>query len=712
MFRLLFLFVFVIQVSVAQISMSNYTRSSLESLNLAVKNNDFLALEKLSNELPIRKMFGHTVIACVAKLENTFESTNIFIGSEVGGIASLYAKISAISELLNHADITYLQIAQKIAPSIDEAVKDVRADSVHLGIGLDQPYTGKNVMIGITDWGFDYSHPNFYDTLLNNTRIYAVWDHYRTDGAAPANFNYGVEYTSPQDIVAAQADTFNAYGYAYHGSHVAGIAAGSGGGNPALRGVAFESDLLFTTFYHDEASVMDAFAWMKEKADEVNKRLVVNMSWGLYHLGTLDGNSLLGQILENYTNQNVVFVTSGGNNGDVNFHLQYTFNNDEIKSKVEFYPYSANSNMWGQSLTMWGEPTHSFETRFEVKQGVNILGVSPWYSTVTTTNYIDSFLVVNSDTIFYNLTMDNVFPLNQRPHARLRIKNTNTSLSIVMNAKASTGTVHFWNVTELTNDLGNWGMPFSVSGIGTIGGDNQFGIGEPACNETTIAVGAYRSEYTLSNGSIYGGNLASFSSVGPTLDGRIKPDISAPGRSVTSSLNSFSNVNPTVSTTVNFNGIDYPFGSLSGTSMSAPVVSGVVALLLEADPNLTPQQVKDFIQLTARLDDKTGVISAPGSVEWGMGKVNAYHAILGILGLAHVSNEKTSQFKVYPNPSNGRFNIDGLAVAANYKLISLQGKVVQTGSISSEIDCSTLELGTYFLFIDGIEECFKLVLNR
>lgn len=711
MYRLLFVLCLLANFSFGQPKMSNFTKSSLHSLEVAVKENNTQLIEKLAREFPIRKMFGYTVIACVAKVQGNLESPNIFIGSQLDGIATLYTKINAISELIHHPNISFLQISQKITPLIDEAVVDIRADSVHHGIGLDQPYTGKNVMIGITDWGFDYTHPNFYDTLLNDTRIYAVWDHYRSDGNTPTNYNYGVEYSSPQEIIAAQSDTFNVYGYAYHGSHVAGIAAGSGGGNPLLRGVAFESNLLFTTFYHDEASVMDAFAWMKEKADEANKRLVVNMSWGLYHLGTLDGNSLLGQILENYTNQNVVFVTSGGNNGDVDFHLMHNFNNDEIKSKVEFYPYSANPNMWGQSLTMWGEPTHSFETRFEVQQGANVVATSPWYSTLTTTNYIDSFLVVNTDTIFFNLTMDNAFPLNQSPHARLRIKNTNTSLSIVMNAKASTGTVHFWNVTELTNDLGNWGMPFSVSGAGTIGGDNQFGIGEPACNEATIAVGAYRSEYALGNGNLYGGNLANFSSVGPTLDGRVKPDISAPGRSVTSSLNSFSNSNPTTSTTVDFNGLSYPFGSLSGTSMSAPVVTGVVALLLEANPNLTPAQIKDFIQLTARLDDNTGVITAPGSVEWGMGKINAYHAILGVLGLANTADIQFNQRAVYPNPTNGIINISDITTERGYVLYNLQGAKIKEGFTSGKIDLSLQESGCYLLFLEGNKKGMKILVK-
>jgi hypothetical protein len=172
-----------------------------------------------------------------------------------------------------------------------------------------------------------------------------------------------------------------------------------------------------------------------------------------------------------------------------------------------------------------GRRSYSFETSFEVKQGATTVASTNWFNSLTTTNYVDTFLVINTDTVFYNLTMEAAHPLNQRPHARLRIKNTNSSLAIFLKAKANAGTVHFWNVTELTNNLGNWGMPFSISGAGTIGGDANYGIGEPACNQNAIAVGAYRPEYTLSNGAIFGGELANFSSVGPTIDGRIKPDI-------------------------------------------------------------------------------------------------------------------------------------------------------------------------------------------
>lgn len=201
-----------------------------------------------------------------------------------------------------------IQLAGKIKPTLDKAVKDIKADSVQKGYNLPQGYTGKNVLIGITDWGFDYSSPMFYDTLLQDTRILAAWDQYRTAGPAPSGFTYGTELSSLPEFTAAGADTANIYSYATHGSHVAGICGGSGAGTP-YRGIAFESQFLFATFIVDESAVLDAWEWMYQKSLSEGKRLVINMSWGLYHLGTLDGNSLLSQAIDNYSAQGVVFLT-------------------------------------------------------------------------------------------------------------------------------------------------------------------------------------------------------------------------------------------------------------------------------------------------------------------------------------------------------------------------------------------------------------------
>ena len=98
-----------------------------------------------------------------------------------------------LNKLSQLPGIKSIQLAGKIKPFLDKAVKDIGADSVQRGIGLPQGYTGKNVLIGITDWGFDYSSPMFYDTLLQNTRILAAWDQYKTAGPPPTGFSYGTE---------------------------------------------------------------------------------------------------------------------------------------------------------------------------------------------------------------------------------------------------------------------------------------------------------------------------------------------------------------------------------------------------------------------------------------------------------------------------------------------------------------------------------------
>ncbi|HRF82342.1 MAG TPA: S8 family serine peptidase, partial [Flavobacteriales bacterium] len=132
-------------------------------------------------------------------------------------------------------------------------------------------------------------------------------------------------------------------------------------------------------------------------------------------------------------------------------------------------------------------------------------------------------------------------------------------------------------------------------------------------------------------GVLGGGAIAPFSSIGPTLDERVKPDIAAPGVNIGSAMSSYTDEDFTTILNVPFQGRSFPFARLSGTSMSSPAVAGIVALVLEADPTSTPLEVKDAIMRTARQDSHTGVIPVGGSNMWGAGKVNAYQAVREVL---------------------------------------------------------------------------------
>jgi subtilisin family serine protease len=86
----------------------------------------------------------------------------------------------------------------------------------------------------------------------------------------------------------------------------------------------------------------------------------------------------------------------------------------------------------------------------------------------------------------------------------------------------------------------------------------------------------------------------------------MKPDIAAPGVNVASSISSFTDASYSTTETITFNGVEYDFAKFSGTSMSSPCVAGIVALLLDANPGLTPFEIKQILQATAREDDETG----------------------------------------------------------------------------------------------------------
>lgn len=706
-----FLFTFWISclgfVVISQVKLSANEWHDIKSLKIEIARSGAIT-EGLLKKYPLQLIDKKPYLSFVGKTDSTFsidnedfKTTGLKLSAKVGNIVSVRIPLATLEEKINISGFQHLQLASKIGNQLDKAVKDTRADSVHLGIGLPSSYSGKDVYIGVTDWGFDYSSPMFYDTALQQTRIVAAWDQYKLSGPAPALFGYGTEYNTPEELMTAGADTSNIYSYATHGTHVAGIAGGSGAGTP-YKGIAFDAKFLFCTFLVDEAAVLDAWQWMYNKAQADGKRLVINMSWGLYHMGTLDGNSMLSQAIASYADSGVVFANSGGNNGNVNFHIKKSFNTQDtlVKSKIDFYSYTSNPNMWGQSIHAWGEEGKSFSTGFYVlNSSGTLLAESPLYSTNNTPNAIDSFLLAGFDTIAFKISADDAHPLNGRPQLRMRVKNTNTSLRIVMKTIATSGTVHFWNVTELTNDVGNWGMPFTTAGSGTIAGDNKNGISEPSCSDDVISVAAYATQYQTQSGSYVGGAIASFSSIGPRYDGVMKPDVAAPGVAIISSISSYTDAAFTSQGNVNFNGRTYHFAKFSGTSMASPMVAGIAALILDANPYLSAHQVKEIIMQTARQDNYTGIIPDSGSVQWGAGKVNAYAAVqlaLQTIGLENVPTEL--DWNVYPNPVSNELHftiIEELPQTA--EIFDLEGNVYEKRIQDGKLRVSDLAPGTYFI---------------
>jgi hypothetical protein len=139
--------------------------------------------------------------------------------------------------------------------------------------------------------------------------------------------------------------------------------------------------------------------------------------------------------------------------------------------------------------------------------------------------------------------------------------------------------------------------------------------------------------------------------------------------------------------------------------MSGPVVAGACALVLEANPWLTAQQVKQIIMQTARTDNFTGVIPIQGSPLWGMGKLNAYAAVKEALALVEIpENTLENAWNVYPNPVMETLHftiIDELP--SDCTIIDAQGQRIILPIHQEKVTVKSLKPGQYTLqlVIDG-----------
>ncbi len=699
-----------------------------ELKDLVTEYEDYKSLLQVTGAYPVAEVKGKATVGFIGKLSDDVSESewrnwadaeeSIEAGACINGIASF--RIDAFSlDILWQTPMQLIELASRAVPHLDKTIYGTRVDSVHLGYNLPQPYHGDGVLIGILDWGFDYTHPMFYDTTLTFSRIRGVWDQYKQSGPSPVEFGYGTVAESPMDIQMMQSDTSNVYGYSTHGTHVAGIAGGSGSGI-GLKGMAPAAEFLFATLMVDEASALDAFSWMQSVAESEDKRLVINNSWGLPQWGTPDGTSLSNQFIDAMSEEGVVFVSSNGNNGGVDYHINHSFQSegDTIRSRVKFYPLDANTNAWGQNLTLWGEPGESFKMGFQLIVGLStVAGETPIYDTEDGPFMLDTIEVVNNDTIIYDVIMENAHPANGRPFIQMRIHKGDANISVIMQVTAESGIVHAWNNTHLTNDVGNWGQDFQAAQPGWLGGDPYYGIQQPACGNTVIAVGAYSSEFINPVGTELGGTLANFSSYGPTLDGRLKPNISAPGVNVESSLSSFRDGGYSITNSIEFNGTEYEFARLSGTSMSSPATAGVVALMLEANHELTSNDIRSILEYTARVDDNTGFLPNEEEQVWGHGKVTATHAVIAALtwdsdlGISYLDD---SRHMIYPNPTNDKIWFSELSNGITvWEIYDIHGRMIESGrKLNLDfIDVTRLQSGLYLLNkrTDGKMKKFRFI---
>ena len=719
--RIVFLlFVFSALFVAAQNRSSIETRALMQAYNKA-KHSSSQTFEQSNNQTllsryPLRyDKEGNICIGVTAKVDSGFdadllESYGVKVTSRVASIVAMRVPLDKLHLLENAPGIVSYSVAHRVAPMMDNARVDTRTDSVHQGMGVPMPFDGEGVLIGITDWGFDYIHPNL--NRANNMRIEAAWDHFKLSGPAPDGFDYGTEYGTPEAVRAAKSDTSGLYGYGTHGTHVAGICGGLGTTDGHVVGQAPGAHYILGSWYLDEPSWLDQVAWMSRKAKEAGKRLVINSSWGMYTFSTLDGTSHLDEALNAYADSGIVFVTSAGNNGDANFHIQHTFGSDDTLRSVASYLASGI----GEALIYWGEPADSnaadntFSAAFAlVNKNTGETTCSPFFSTADDIDYLESFVVTASgDTVGFDIMVESSNPFDSRPHVLLNVAKNNAYRLVMLCTAAVGTTVNVWNVGNVSNNAGNTGCDFVANAsLGCVGGDNSYGISEPACAEKVVTVAAHSSDRYAGSDYVVG-DIAYFSSLGPTLDGRNKPDVSAPGVSVVSSISSFCD-NMSSYTSVysqRSGGRNFIWSTMSGTSMSSPNVTGIVALMLQANPHISVDQIRDILFRTARNDRYTGPLQECDSVSpvWGHGKADALRAVSAAYDLLSVEEaaKVSPTLVVYPSPASSHITVaTGSNEPRQVSVYAADGRRAMQFEVAMmrTVDVSALPKGIYIVHV-------------
>ena len=607
-------------------------------------------------------------------------SQGIRIGTRAGKVWTVQVPLDLLPALGSLRGVGYIGFDMPVIPLLDSARKETRADSAQKGILLPQTVTGRNVVVGVIDAGFDFNHPTMYDTTDNRYRIKRVWAQ-KISGTPPAGFSYGKEFTD------SNAMRYRGYDTAIlsHGTHVTGIAAGSGYGsstnNAKYRGMAYESDIVLVGIMPapgewvtaGETDIIDGLNYIFNYATAVGKPCVVNLSWGS-SLGPHDGNSLFSEACDALTGTGKIFVCAAGNNGEDTVHLRKAFSDtaSSVSTFVTFSPYLDSNNQitW---VDVWGDTGKTFCLNVKLYDTTTVIDSTGAICLSDTTREFQ-LIGSNGDTCFVTMAMIDT-EYNGKPHAFLKFYSK-THNDICLTTTATSGIVDMWEGYVMPPE-GYYGYLKALGRPWAVSGDAKMTVSDIGCTRSAVTVGAYTSKVSFTNingaalyypGALHG-RIAPFSSFGPTADNRIKPDITAPGFGVSSSVNSYdTSYNSGGTNYIGVVGADtlgpriYRYAILAGTSMASPCVSGIVGMMLQTDSTLTPDSVKAIIAATAIKDVYTGVLPTAGTTTWGHGKINAYGAVRHLAGVLAAAAEQPDPLNcvLYPNPNKGSFTIEFL----------------------------------------------------
>lgn len=537
-----------------------------------------------------------------------------------GDVASGRVNLDDLPALSALDNVVKIEISRPLRRKLDVSVPNIKAKNVHNGA---TPYKGAGVIVGIIDTGIDFTHECFR-LPGNKSRILFFWDQDPPAGvtpAPPAGFTDGVEYDKNAiEGALTQQHPFEAVKHKEtdgHGTHVAGIAAGNGRAEDTCQpegtyiGVAPEADLIIVNLasydgdWVESTNLTSAITYIFAKATALGKPAVINISLG-DHIGPHDGTSLLERYIDSSLNNTPVgraIVVAAGNEGNKNRHATGTITAGGAQTATIEFLVPAGLK-YGVVFDLWYAGSDRFDVSISSPDRDPSVVVHPGENKNNIVLDNDNRLQVNSQ-LNDAVNHDNRIRIEIKKGALRRVEKGKWSINLHATTLVS-GKFHCWieDGDSTARFIGTY-----VSSEAT--------ISIPGTSTNAITVGAY-----VDRGLSSSGKLANFSSRGPTRDGRIKPEIVAPGSSIQSVRSSVIEGH-----TRCFLFCCEKYFTMSGTSMAAPHLAGVVALMLQKNPELTVDQIRTHLIAHPQTTNEMGTLP---NYLWGWGIVDAEAVVAAV----------------------------------------------------------------------------------
>ncbi|EOU1992753.1 peptidase S8 [Clostridium perfringens] len=529
--------------------MENKAKVGIDFINTIPKQILTSLIEQYSpnnGEIELVVLYGDNFL----RFKNSVDAIGAKVEDLGYGFGILIIKVNDLNRIIELEGLQYIELPKILYTSAYDSNRASCIPSVWNNYNL----TGEGILVGFLDTGIDYTHNAFKDAE-GNTRIEYIYDLENGVVYDKNKINEALKSEDPFSVV-PEIDLSG------HGTHVAGIACAGGNINFDNYGVAYKSSIAMVKITGENSlraalstQLMRGLKFLMDKSNEINKPLVVNISLSTND-GSHNGSSLLEKYIQTFTQlQKAVIVVAAGNEGNSAHHvggkmkkeedLDLNIGDGEKGIILDFFkPVLVDVSVEVISPTGIStgpmELSESYKERFVGREKIVVYSTGP-----------KPFDIQGQTTI-------SILPLG----------DTITSGGwriIVRKLNNYEGYFDIWlPIAEGLNERTRFLQP-SVY--------NTLGI--PATVEGVISVGSYN---FLNN------NLSAFSGRGVVRpEWLIKPDLVAPGENILSTVE------------------EQGFDTKSGTSMAAPQVSGICALLFEwgiirnNDPFLYGERIKYYL---------------------------------------------------------------------------------------------------------------------